>query len=400
MYQATLRIYPRLPAKNMMKTITLITISLFILGFSNLQAAIVYTNINNVTLPIGGAIDIDFNADGIIDFTISDQGFGGVVEPGVFFNTANHSFVTVSAAEWDVLTGLPINTTINATSGWFAAGDAYIDPFWGTTAFPIVDTYIGAQFEINGNIHYGWILVNWDANGTFIIRSYAYESDVNTAINTGAMATNTTTLITSITLQGQGNSSTINTGDDLQIQASILPLNANDPSVTWTVINGTGSATIDVNGLLTGLTIGTVTVIATANDGSGITGQITITITEDTVDITSPTVTPPLVTPNPIQEEEEEEAYAFIYVPNVFTPNSGSYNNSFRVITENIAEFEIIFFNRWGEIVYVSYDHTISWDGVYNKKTSINNDMFVWQINYIDLQGAKKQKYGQILILQ
>ncbi|MEZ4928931.1 MAG: Ig-like domain-containing protein [Chitinophagales bacterium] len=47
--------------------------------------------------------------------------------------------------------------------------------------------------------------------------------------------------------------------------------------ITWSVANGTGSATIDANGL-PALTNGTVTVTATANDGSGISGTKDITI--------------------------------------------------------------------------------------------------------------------------
>ena len=39
-------------------------------------------------------------------------------------------------------------------------------------------------------------------------------------------------------------------------------------AVTWSVNNGTGQATIDSNGLLTGTVAGTVTVTATAKDGS------------------------------------------------------------------------------------------------------------------------------------
>ncbi|MEP3838647.1 MAG: Ig-like domain-containing protein [Algibacter sp.] len=84
--------------------------------------------------------------------------------------------------------------------------------------------------------------------------------------------------VTSIDVIGQGNISTVDSGSTLQMEASILPTNALDQSVTWSVTNETGSATIDSNGLLSGLTAGTVLVIATANDGSGVSGQKQITV--------------------------------------------------------------------------------------------------------------------------
>ena len=87
------------------------------------------------------------------------------------------------------------------------------------------------------------------------------------------------TPITSIIVKGKNNITTITTNDGtLQMLVTILPSNATNKTVTWSVTNGTGTATINANGLLTAITDGTVTVKATANDGSGIYGSLTITI--------------------------------------------------------------------------------------------------------------------------
>jgi hypothetical protein len=86
-------------------------------------------------------------------------------------------------------------------------------------------------------------------------------------------------LVTSISIQGQGGNSSITTqGGTLQMIANVLPTYADDDSYTWSVTNGTGSASIDANGLLTAISDGTVTVTATANDASGTTGSAVITI--------------------------------------------------------------------------------------------------------------------------
>jgi len=86
-------------------------------------------------------------------------------------------------------------------------------------------------------------------------------------------------LVTSITVQGQSGASTISTlGGTLQMEASVLPINASNSSYTWSIENTTGSATINSTGLLTAMTDGNVTVTATANDASGVTGSAVITI--------------------------------------------------------------------------------------------------------------------------
>ena len=85
--------------------------------------------------------------------------------------------------------------------------------------------------------------------------------------------------VTSIVVTGTGGLTTVADGATLQMLAAVLPVNATDASVTWSVVNGTGTATISVGGLLTATAPGLVTVIATANDASGVTGSLVITIT-------------------------------------------------------------------------------------------------------------------------
>ena len=77
--------------------------------------------------------------------------------------------------------------------------------------------------------------------------------------------------VKSIAVSGENNASSITTkGGTLQMVSEVLPEDAKNKSVTWSVKNGTGSATISASGLLTAQTDGTVTVKATANDGSGV----------------------------------------------------------------------------------------------------------------------------------
>ena len=68
-------------------------------------------------------------------------------------------------------------------------------------------------------------------------------------------------------------------GKTTQMSYAVYPKNAFDNGVTWSIAAGTGSATIDkVSGLLKATGIGTVTVTATANDGSGKTASTVVKI--------------------------------------------------------------------------------------------------------------------------
>ncbi|MDR1669196.1 MAG: Ig-like domain-containing protein, partial [Oscillospiraceae bacterium] len=99
------------------------------------------------------------------------------------------------------------------------------------------------------------------------------------------------TLVSGITVSGAGGTAAISVkGASLQMEALVSPADATDSSVTWSVIDGPGSATISASGLLKAVTDGTVTVRATANDGSGIYGECEIAISGQRVSVTSVTV--------------------------------------------------------------------------------------------------------------
>ncbi|MBY9081184.1 DUF2252 family protein [Paenibacillus sp. HN-1] len=112
--------------------------------------------------------------------------------------------------------------------------------------------------------------------------------------------------VTGITVTGEGGATGISTNrGTLQMKAEVMPADAADAAVVWSVENGTGSATISDSGLLTAAANGTVTVRATAHDGSGISGTTVITLTgqgDNSESSPTPTTTPtptPTVAPTP-----------------------------------------------------------------------------------------------------
>jgi Leucine-rich repeat (LRR) protein len=92
-------------------------------------------------------------------------------------------------------------------------------------------------------------------------------------------------LVKEISLSGEGGRTSIITdGGTLQLEALVLPAFAWDNTLTWTVSYGSKLATVIESGLVTASGNGVVRIRATANDGSGVYGEITITITNQKKD--------------------------------------------------------------------------------------------------------------------
>lgn len=157
----------------------LLLAGLFLMFFSSTQASVVYTDITDITLnAANNAVDLDINNDGVTDFSSIYDGHTTLTYFGL-------DIVTVSTDEWDVIKGLSANTAIDDNAGFFAGGDAYINPFWGTYVFPEnTDQYLGVRFIKNTAVYYGWIKVAVIA-GEVVFKDFAYESVAETAINAG-----------------------------------------------------------------------------------------------------------------------------------------------------------------------------------------------------------------------
>ncbi|MFD1553929.1 hypothetical protein DNU06_14010 [Putridiphycobacter roseus] len=92
------------------------------------------------------------------------------------------------------------------------------------------------------------------------------------------------------------------------------------------------------------------------------------------------------------------------YVPNSFTPDYESRdNNIFKAeFTAGFDpyEFEMLIFNRWGEIVFQSRDVAEGWDGNYGTTPAIQA-VYVWKINYLDtFDGTHKTATGHVTLLR
>jgi hypothetical protein len=93
--------------------------------------------------------------------------------------------------------------------------------------------------------------------------------------------------VVEIQLNGETNCPVISAGEQYQINPSIIPITALDQSLTWSIAEGEGNATVDENGLVTAIAQGTVRIKAAANDGSGVEGFYDLQIVAGAIQLES-----------------------------------------------------------------------------------------------------------------
>lgn len=91
-----------------------------------------------------------------------------------------------------------------------------------------------------------------------------------------------------------------------------------------------------------------------------------------------------------------------IYAPNAFTPDGDEFNQGWQVYMEgiDIYDFELLVFDRWGEVVWESHDISIPWDGTYSG-TKLPPGTYTWTITTKDLVNDAKYEYnGHVSIIK
>lgn len=93
------------------------------------------------------------------------------------------------------------------------------------------------------------------------------------------------------------------------------------------------------------------------------------------------------------------EEQSTVYVPNTFTPNGSGSNEIFFAYGTNVMEFEMMIFDRWGNLIYQSNDITKGWDGTY-KNNECQQDVYVWRIIWTDAQQRKHKMMGHVNLIR
>jgi gliding motility-associated-like protein len=83
----------------------------------------------------------------------------------------------------------------------------------------------------------------------------------------------------------------------------------------------------------------------------------------------------------------EVQELLIFYVPNTFTPDNDNYNQTFQPVFYSgfdPYDFELLIFNRWGEVIFESHDASIGWDGTYGADNTeiVADGTYTWKIEF------------------
>ncbi len=88
-----------------------------------------------------------------------------------------------------------------------------------------------------------------------------------------------------------------------------------------------------------------------------------------------------------------------LYYPDAFSPDGDSLNDLFEVNARFIEEYELMIFNRWGELIFHTGDITESWDGKVNGK-NVPEGIYVMKVKITDESGTVTRKEGSITVVR
>ena len=172
------------------------------------QAQVVYTDVNPdyshdaVQDATFSVYPLDLNNDQTVDFLVASKDTV-TANAHVRFTLAvpygaGNAVAGETPSNYDYALALDINTMVDSTLNWIAASNTmaynvdsnnpYNENWNGVT-----DKYLGLQFIVGGNTHYGWARLDSYAIGdSIVVKDYAFEATPNVGILTGNMGASLT----------------------------------------------------------------------------------------------------------------------------------------------------------------------------------------------------------------
>lgn len=98
------------------------------------------------------------------------------------------------------------------------------------------------------------------------------------------------------------------------------------------------------------------------------------------------------------------EDVILFYIPNVFTPDGDAYNEIWKPVFlsgYDPYDYHLTLFNKWGEIVFESYNADYGWDGHFGTRGLVEDGVYVWRIEFKETMSDKRHEHhGHVTILK
>jgi uncharacterized protein YjdB len=256
---------------------------------------------NGATLQMSAAALPANAANKAVAWSVADATGHATIAPNGLLSALSNGSVTVRADATDgsgvygtlvIYIGVPV-TSVSVTGSGGATGIASDN---GTlqmlaTVLPSNASDASVTWSVSDGTGHATInaagLLAAVANGTVIVKA-ASVADPSISGTATMTLSNQVVAVSSISVTGAGGATTVSVDKGtLQMSASVTPSYATNPAVNWSVVDGTGHATISASGLMSAVGNGTVTAVATAKDGSGAAGSLQLTLSNQVVPVAS-----------------------------------------------------------------------------------------------------------------
>jgi gliding motility-associated-like protein len=67
-------------------------------------------------------------------------------------------------------------------------------------------------------------------------------------------------------------------------------------------------------------------------------------------------------------------------------------------VIDNVLEYHLVIYNRWGHMVFESFSKDSGWDGTYNGKVA-KQDVYMWKVVGKYTSGKSFLKTGDVTLL-
>ncbi len=88
-----------------------------------------------------------------------------------------------------------------------------------------------------------------------------------------------------------------------------------------------------------------------------------------------------------------------LYVPNAFSPNGDGINDCFRLKGSGIADFQLLIYNRYGEMVFKGMDLNSCWNGDY-KTAPAPVGVYYYLLAYYTDYGIQRKDQGSFMLIR
>jgi gliding motility-associated-like protein len=97
---------------------------------------------------------------------------------------------------------------------------------------------------------------------------------------------------------------------------------------------------------------------------------------------------------------KKEWRYCSVFVPSAFSPNNDGLNDIFKVkIQDDISDFHMQVFDRWGHMVYEGNDPAKGWDGTQGSIQALPA-VYLWSITYTDNKKQPTKQQGTVTLVR